>query len=212
MLKVWGRATSSNVQKVMWAAAELGLDVERVDVGGPYGGLDTPQYRAMNPHGKIPTVETDDGLTMWESNAVVRHLALSDPERRLWPKGGQAEVSADMWMEWATMDVARAVNQLFWSIIRPSATNSTPEVLAQRTDEAIATMRVADATLAEREHLAGSSLTIADIAIGPVLYRYQTLPFERPPLAALDAYYERLQARPAYVEHAMVDYSSLRPR
>ena len=57
MLKVWGRATSSNVQKVMWTAAELGLKVERLDVGGTFGGNDTPEYLAMNPNGLVPTVE-----------------------------------------------------------------------------------------------------------------------------------------------------------
>src|ERR1700761_483582 len=71
---VWGRATSSNVMKVLWALGELGLPFERIDVGGSFGKTDTPEYRAMNPTGLVPTLQEDD-FTLWESNAVLRYLA-----------------------------------------------------------------------------------------------------------------------------------------
>ena len=44
MLKIWGRATSSNVQKVTWLAEEIGLPYERIDIGGPFGGNQEPAY------------------------------------------------------------------------------------------------------------------------------------------------------------------------
>ena len=74
MLKIYGRATSYNVQKVMWLVAELGLPHQRIDVGGKFGGLDTPEFLAMNPNGKIPVID-DGGVIVWESNAIVRYLA-----------------------------------------------------------------------------------------------------------------------------------------
>src|SRR3546814_17707398 len=55
MLKLWGRTTSSNVMKVLWTSAELGLPFERVDVGGPYGGNLTPDYLAITANGLVPT-------------------------------------------------------------------------------------------------------------------------------------------------------------
>ena len=74
MLKIWGRTTSSNVQKVLWCCAELGIEYERVDLGGPFGGNRDPEYLAMNPNGRVPTIQ-DDGLILWELNTICRYLA-----------------------------------------------------------------------------------------------------------------------------------------
>ena len=75
MIKIWGRNTSSNVQKAMWAVGELGLEHTRIDVGGAFGKNKEPAYLAMNPNGLVPTLEEDDGFTLWESNSIVRYLA-----------------------------------------------------------------------------------------------------------------------------------------
>ena len=75
MVKVWGRNTSSNVQKVMWAIGEIGLPHQRIDIGGPFGKNHEPAYLAMNPNGLVPTLEEDDGFLLWESNSIVRYLA-----------------------------------------------------------------------------------------------------------------------------------------
>ena len=56
MLKVLGRDTSSNVMKVLWACAELGLEFEREDVGGEFGGNDTPEFEVLNPNGLVPVI------------------------------------------------------------------------------------------------------------------------------------------------------------
>ncbi len=74
MLKIWGRNTSSNVQKAMWAVGELGLAYERIDVGGAFGKNKEPAYLAMNPNGLVPTLQDGDYL-LWESNSIVRYLA-----------------------------------------------------------------------------------------------------------------------------------------
>jgi glutathione S-transferase len=83
MLKLWGRATSQNVQKAMWAIGELGLDHERTDVGGRFGGLDTPEFGAMNPNRRVPVLE-HDGAVIWESHTVVRYLAATFGRGTLW--------------------------------------------------------------------------------------------------------------------------------
>ena len=74
MVRVLGRANSINVQKVMWMAAEIGLDVERIDIGGAFGGNDQADYLAKNPNGRVPTLEDGD-FVLWESNSIVRYLA-----------------------------------------------------------------------------------------------------------------------------------------
>ncbi|MEM9224390.1 MAG: glutathione S-transferase family protein [Pseudomonadota bacterium] len=211
MFRVWGRATSSNVQKVMWVLAELGEPVERIDVGGAFGGLDTVQYRAMNPHGRIPTVEMPGGIVMWESNAITRHLARHDPQRRLWPAGGQAEADAEMWADWAHHAVVFPTVQLFWALVRTRPADRDAALIASHLNAANAGLAVAEKRLSQSEHLAGPTRTIADIVLGHILYRYYEMEIERPDLPALAAYYGRLTGHAPYAEHVMVDFSSLIP-
>src|SRR5258708_36067817 len=73
MIKIWGRSTSLNVQKVLWCCVELGIAFQRIDWGGPFGGNDDPAYLAMNPNGRVPTIADGDNI-VWESNAILRHL------------------------------------------------------------------------------------------------------------------------------------------
>ena len=70
-ITVWGRDTSSNVQKVRWALGELGLDYEHIQLGGRHGGNRSPEYLALNPNGLVPTLR-DGELVRWESHAIVR--------------------------------------------------------------------------------------------------------------------------------------------
>ena len=99
MIKVLGRLTSSNVQKVLWTLDEIGLDYERTDLGGAFGGLNEPDYRAMNPNGVIPTV-IDGDTVLWESNAIVRYLAARYDDGGLWPTDPAERALTDRWMDW----------------------------------------------------------------------------------------------------------------
>lgn len=74
MFKIWGRKDGSNVIKVTWCLAEIGVDYERIDWGGPFGGNDDPDYRAKNPNGRLPTLEEEDGFTLWETGTIVWSL------------------------------------------------------------------------------------------------------------------------------------------
>ena len=101
MLDVIGRKTSSNVMKVLWACAELGLEYERENLGGPFGGTDTPEYRAINPNGLVPAID-DDGFILWEANAIVRYLTAKHDPGGLYPADLQVRADADRWMDWQT--------------------------------------------------------------------------------------------------------------
>ena len=100
MIKIWGRKTSANVQKVMWAIGEIGLPHERIDIGGPFGQNREPAYLAMNPNGLVPTLEEEDGFLLWESNAIVRHLAAKHRAGALEPADLRARALANQWMDW----------------------------------------------------------------------------------------------------------------
>jgi glutathione S-transferase len=201
VLKVWGRNTSANVQKVMWTVAELGLPHERVDVGGTFGGLDTPQFAMLNPNRQIPVIE-DNGLTLWESAAILRHLARTHSAGGLYPTGARQLALADQWI-----DIISAV--FIGLIFTPAVSRNTAAVDASiaRAGERLT---ILDAHLADRPYILGDRLTVADIPAGGLMYRYFTLPIARPNLPNVEAWYARLTEREAYRDHVMIDYSALR--
>lgn len=206
MLKIWGRTNSINVQKVMWTVAELGLEHERIDAGGAFGGLDTAAYGAMNPNRRVPTID-DGGTIVWESNAVVRYLAARYGAGGLWPEAPAERALADQWMDWQQTTFGPDMTVVFWGLIR------TPE--AERDHDAI---RVAagrlgplwerlDAYLANRQFVLGSDLTMGDIPVGAACYRYLSLDIERPALPNVTRWYAALQERSPYREHVMLPLS-----
>src|SRR5437588_10292822 len=112
MLKIWGRNTSSNVQKVIWALAEMKLPFERIDVGGAFGKTKDPFYLAMNPNSLVPTLEEDDGFTLWESNSVVRYLT-GKHGGTLEPKDPKVRAKAHQWMDWQLSVMGPAITPGF---------------------------------------------------------------------------------------------------
>src|SRR3981081_4085762 len=120
MLRIWGRLSSVNVQKVVWCADELGLDYERIDAGGSFGLTRTPEYLAMNPNALVPVIE-DDGLILYESNAIVRYLAARDSPGGLWPRGLRQSADVDRWMEWQSTSFTPAMRDIFWQLVRTPA-------------------------------------------------------------------------------------------
>jgi glutathione S-transferase len=97
MLTIWGRRSSFNLQKVMWLVDELGLERQQIEVGGQFGGLDTPEFRAMNPHGKIPVID-DHGTVIWESHAILRYLAARYGRGPFWHDDAAERSLSDRWM------------------------------------------------------------------------------------------------------------------
>ena len=199
MITVLGRRNSLNVQKVMWTLGELNLPYIRRDVGGSFGYPE--QY--PNPNKVVPTLE-DDGLVVWESNACVRYLARTYGSGSLWPNDAGALSSADMWMEWHRSDISAAFFPLFQMLIRGFA--STPERIEKAERDSGRIFAQLDHQLASHPYIVGETLTMADIVNGAMMYRYFTLPIQRPALPNLEAWYHRLQARPAYQKHVMVEY------
>ena len=131
MLTVHGRATSSNVQAVMWCIAELGMECRRLDVGGPFGGTQGEDFLAMNPMGRVPVLE-DDHVTLFESQAILRYLAARYGSGTFWPSDPVARGPIDQWMDWAKIHVAPAViYKVFWQLVRTAAFDRDHEIVAE---------------------------------------------------------------------------------
>ncbi|NKB52766.1 MAG: glutathione S-transferase [Rhizobiaceae bacterium] len=194
----------------MWTAEELGLDCERLDVGGAFGGTDTADYLSMNPMGLVPTLQDGD-TTLFESCAIVRYLGARYGDERFWPRDPAARALLDQWAEWGKGTFARAVvYDVFWTLVRIRKVDRDLDALAAGIANASKLAKMLDQRLGKGPYLAGENLTFADIILGHVLYRYYSLDFERVDTPNLDAYYDTLTNRPAYAEHVMVDYSSLK--
>lgn len=209
-LIVHGRATSSNVQTVMWAAAELGLNCTRLDVGGAYGGNDTAEYLALNPMGLVPTLQ-DGEITLFESCAILRYLGARYGDENFWPSDPAARAALDQWAEWGKGTLTRTIiYDVFWILVRTPKAERNMEVLAANVAKLGNLIGMLDARLGDGPYMNGAEFSFADIVVGHVLYRYYTLDFDRVEAPNVEAFYKRLTERPAYVEHVMVDYSSLR--
>lgn len=210
MLRIWGRRSSFNVQKVLWLADELGLAYEHVPVGGDLGGVDTPEFRALNPHGRVPVLQ-DGGVTVWESHAILRYLAARFGPGTFWADDPAVRARADGWMDWAQTALQPAfLGGVFWGYYRtPEEQRNWPAIRAALA-ECAAQFRLLDAALAAGPFLAGDDLTLADIPAGTTLYRYFELDIARPPLPNVEAWYARLRLRPAYRDHVMAPFDELK--
>jgi glutathione S-transferase len=209
MLKVWGRRSSANVQKVMWLLGELQLAHEHIPAGGPFGGLNEPNFRAMNPNGLVPVIE-DDGLILWESNAIIRYLAAR--HGRLWEEDARARAPIDQWIDWSGTTLQPEMIGVFWSYWRTPEKERNADQIRNFEQRAERNLRILDTALATRAYIAGDTFTLADIPSGVHLYRYFTMGTAVAKLAHVEAWYRRLTERSAYREHVMISYEELRGR
>jgi len=205
MRRILGRANSINVMKVVWACEELGLDYVREDLGGPFGGLDTPAYRAMNPNRLVPVLVEPDGWLMWESNAILRYLAAAyGSGSALWPDDPRARAHADQWMDWQQTVANAALGPAFVQMYRTPPEKRDEAVIARSLARAAEVFRLLEEHLAARPFVAGYGFSLGDIPVGCHVYRYLHMPIDRPDLPALAAYHARLSARPGYAAHVAV--------
>jgi len=210
MLQVWGRRNSSNVQKVMWLIGELDLPHEHIPAGGSFGLTQSAEFLAMNPHGRVPVIKDSDGTIVWESHSILRYLAARYGSPRFWSEDAGQRSQGDRWMDWSQSSLQPAfLTGVFLGFYR------TPEALrnAKSIDESLGRcaqyFQLLDRVLSERPFVAGDSLSLGDIAVGSNLYRYFELDIKRPVVPNVEAWYERLQLRPAFREHVMVPFDEL---
>ncbi len=202
MLEIWGRPYSSNVIPVIWTANELGLEYRLQLAGGSFGKLDTDAYATINPNRMIPAIRDGD-FALWESLSIVRYLCDRYGSGGLSPKDIQTRAIADQWMEWSASRAFMPVIHLFFATVRTQPDQRDPAKIAALTAEAHAALTILDAHLATRPYVCGDAFTMGDIPLGCVVYRYFNVAVERQPLPHVQAWYQRLAARPAYRDHVM---------
>ncbi|HEX2669973.1 MAG TPA: glutathione S-transferase family protein [Polyangiaceae bacterium] len=203
MLKIWGRKNSINVQKVLWCCGELALPFERTDAGMEFGVNNTPEYKALNPNGLVPTID-DDGFILWESHAIVRYLARKHGLGTLLPEDPRTAADADRWMEWYSTTLWLNLRPIFWTLVRTPPEKRNMAEVEEHRKKLAANFAIVDAQLATREYLAGSRFSMADIPMGVAAYRWFNMSIERPQHRNLERWYKRLCERPAFQMHCML--------
>ena len=198
MIKIWGRNTSVNVQKVMWATAELDLPHERVDVGGSFGKNKEPAYLAMNPNGLVPTLE-EEGFFLWESNSIVRYLAAKYGPSKLEPSDLYERARASSWMDWQLSVASPAIFGMFWGLIRTPPEKQDHAAIDASQDKTTAAMKILDAQLAKTT-FAGNSLSMGDTSRSWLSLR-RLVPERR--TRQPGALVQRHRAAPAFKEHVL---------
>lgn len=200
MLVVWGRLNSHNVKKVVWLAEEIGLPYERRDIGGAFGFTDA--YLAMNPNRLIPAIE-DDGLVLWESNAILRYLAARYSDDDFWPADPVARAIGDKWMDWM-FGFADAQRDAFLGLVRQAPDQRDPAAIGRSAQAAGEMMGRIEAALATSPWLSGERFGLGDIPMGVYAHTFFTLDIERPHLPRVEAWYQRLTTRPGYAANVMI--------
>jgi len=202
MLKIWGRSNSTNVRKVLWCADELGLAYENIPAGGSFGVVDTAAYQALNPNRRIPCLQ-DDGLVLWESNAIVRYLSAQYGQDILYSAEPAKRAEADKWMDWTTSTLAGPFRPLFWGVLRTPPAEQDWRAIGAALQQCAEILEIPNAVLANQPYLSGSAFGMGDIPLGSFVYAWFEMPIERPDLPYLAQWYERLKQRPAYRKSVM---------
>jgi glutathione S-transferase len=206
VLRIWGRSNSINVQKVLWCCEELDIRYQRVDVGGPFGGNTEPEYLQLNPNGLVPTI-SDGGFVLWESNAIVRYLAAKHGMGTLCSEDLAERADADRWMDWQMGTLWANFRPAFVGLVRTLPEKKDRDEIATAISKTAENLAMLNAHLAARDYVTGLAFTLADIPLGVTAYRWFNLEIERPPMANLEAWYERLCARSPYKATVMLPLS-----
>jgi glutathione S-transferase len=203
MIKIWGRTDSSNVQKVLWCLGELGIEHQRIDLGGKFGGNTDKSYLEMNPNGLVPTIQ-DGNFVLWESNSIMRYLNEKYGAGKLLPATPEGRAGANRWMDWQLSVLNPAIVPLFWNLIRTPAEKRDNDAVKRALEKSTAAWKMVDDQLARTRYMGGDEFSLGDIPVGVWTYRWFNLPIERPRFEHVEAWYKELCERPPYRTHIMI--------
>jgi glutathione S-transferase len=202
MITIWGRANSVNVQKLLWCCDELVLPYERIDAGMQFGRNHEPEYLAMNPNARVPTL-VDGDFVLWESNSILRYLVMEyGPASPLYPDEPKQRASIDRWLDWSLSTLQPAERPVFWALVRTPEAERDSAKIASDLAAVTPLWRMVDNHLHARFFLEGETCTLADIVIGAYAKRWFGLEgIERPPLPNLERWYSRLSTRTGFKKY-----------
>jgi glutathione S-transferase len=216
-LHLWGRGSSSNVQKVLWVLDTLNMAYTHTPAGGQFGLTRSSEMLAKNPNALVPTLEDGD-FVLWESNTICRYLcnkaaALKSPvASRLYPLQPQARADVERWMDWGSTALAPAITPLFFLLIRTPAEKRDQAAAVVYFENTVRMLQLLESHLGKYRFMCADEVTLADVALGSNLHRYMVLPVEqvgltRPPMPQVQRWYEALMQLDLYRQHVAITLS-----
>ena len=200
-LTIWGRTNSVNVQKVLWCLAELDLAYQRIDAGMEYGRNYEPEYLAINPNARVPTM-VDGDYALWESNSIMRYLCMAYGKGTpIYPQEPKRRAAVDRWLDWTLSTVQPVDRPVFWALVRTPPEKRDMVAIQKDADAEALVWRIADHHLSTRRYIEGDDFTIADIAIGAYARRWLGVEgITRPKQPHLERWLKELSNRKGFAE------------
>ncbi|MGN6571358.1 MAG: glutathione S-transferase family protein [Pseudolabrys sp.] len=194
MIRILGRATSGNVQKVLFFLEEVGLKYVREDYGRQFNNTNTDAYRKLNPNMKVPTL-VDGDLSSWESNTILRYLAATHAPQLTGTTPAE-KTYVERWMDWMLASLNTPYLAMFKDAKKPDAERAAD--FAAQSADLVAQLKILDGHIAGKQWFALDRFSLAEIALAPVVKRCLEFPIERPELAELMRWIKAVEARPAF--------------
>lgn len=195
-LRVLGRVTSINVRKVLWAAEEIGIAVDREDWGKPERDPNVPEFLALNPNAQVPVI-VDDGYVLWESNAIITYLARKH-RSGLMPADPHGQGVVEQWLYWQLGELNPVWGYAVYALMRRDPAFDDPARIADSIARWTAKMEVLEGQLAKTgAYVCGDAFTLADIALALSVHRWFSTPFEHKDLPNVTRFYHEMKLRPA---------------
>jgi len=194
MIRLLGRSTSGNVQKVLFLLEELGIDYQREDYGRQFNNTQTADYLALNPNAKVPTL-IDGDLVIWESNTILRYLA-SKSGSELYPSDLGERSQVERWMDW----LLATLNTAYVAVFKDSknAPEDRAATFGDMAKEVAGALTILDGALAGRDWVAGEAMSLADVALAPIVHRCVNFPIDLPAIPNVDRWIGAIRERPAF--------------
>jgi glutathione S-transferase len=210
-VKIYGRTTSFNVQKVLWLLDELDINYQHIEVGGRFGGLDTKDFINLNPMKKVPVL-IDGSNSIWESHTILRYLVASYGNEAWYPACPYERSLSERWLDWSQTVFQPAFMGTFWGYYRKPENERDMQAVSKDLDICINCLQVIEKQLNKTKFLAGKTISLADIVVGAVIYRLtsQGLMIKLP--EKVNAWYQTLSTRPGYVKWVKSDFTELKAR
>jgi len=222
MMRLWGRKSSINVQKVLWCLTELQRqeqrDFERIDAGLHFGINTTPDYLKLNPNGLVPTLQ-DGQLTLWESNSILRYLARTyDAAGTFFPSDNLSQANSDKWLDWQMSTLWPALRLPFLGLTRVPEAERNYAAISKGFADTHQYLGMLNTCLQQHAFCSGERFNLGDIPLALCVNRWillsETFPEKlsaRPHYAHLEKWFKRIQAETQFATIAETQLVASKP-
>ena len=165
MLKIYGANLSAPANKVRMAANVLGLEYEYIQINIREGENRTKEYLAMHPAGKVPVID-DDGFILFESDAIIKYLAVSEASL-FYPEDIKQRALIDQWLDFVSIHVSAAMGRVVFNRVFASFAKVPADERSLKDGIKFLGrfLPVIDQQLSQTKYLAQDQFSLADIAL-----------------------------------------------